>query len=242
MPDTFLGLVLFVLFLAPGLSYFIVRETRRPQREISAFRETAALVLVGVACNLVVAIGFTLLRWVLPGHTPDVGSFVRNPAQYFKANFSYAVYWSLALVGLACVVAIWFGTRQGLLLPGLHLRRPYLTWRQVPLGMIRFESTWYHFFHYDQKSFIYCGCHLEDGSWVGGFLKWYSTEVEETGDRELALTYPRYRAPGSKKIADLTGMVIVSARRLTMLEVSYLTDAGAKGLLQGREKVSTRAE
>lgn len=207
MPDTFLGLLIFVVFLAPGISFFLVKESRRPQRELSAFRETALVVLAGVVCNGLALLGLLIVREFEPRLTPDLAALLTAPGTEFKTHPLFIAGWTLGVVGLACVVGAILGLTR---------------WPSI--GSIRFESAWYKAFHYFPGHAIYCGCELEDGSWVGGYLSSFNTDVEDNADRELMLTRARYRGPKGGKVVQLPGVgfVIVSARRLVRLDVSYL--------------------
>ena len=76
--------------------------------------------------------------------------------------------------------------------------------------------------HPDSK--IYVGCELDDNSYLGGYLLTYSTEVKETGDRELALSGPitcRLSDGTETELHDVSA-VTISARRLKYLMVSYI--------------------
>lgn len=101
---------------------------------------------------------------------------------------------------------------------------PSFRLESIEWGPIRFESAWYKMFHGHEDELVYCSCTLEDGSWVGGYLKSFSTEVEETADRDLVITPPiLYRPVGSnEEVQWPTSAVIVSARRIMLLDVQYV--------------------
>ncbi|MFD2355366.1 DUF6338 family protein [Nonomuraea ferruginea] len=46
MPTTLSGLLLLVVLLLPGLTYVTVWERRAPNRHVSAFRETSAVIFL----------------------------------------------------------------------------------------------------------------------------------------------------------------------------------------------------
>jgi hypothetical protein len=74
-------------------------------------------------------------------------------------------------------------------------------------------------------SYAFVGCELKDGSYVGGRLAWYSTEVVENGDRDLVLAPPlHYRLAGGpdQELVDVE-RVILAARDISRLDVSYVT-------------------
>lgn len=53
MPSSFVGILLFVACITPGLVMLLSREVRFPQREVSTWRETTVLLLGGVFCDQV---------------------------------------------------------------------------------------------------------------------------------------------------------------------------------------------
>ena len=224
MPTTLLSLVLFVTLLAPGLCFFLARDALRPQRELSAFRETAVAVLVGLGCDLIILLGFALIRWVAPSLTPDVRRLLLHPYQYSIQHLAFLGWWGFGLLAAACAIGFRAGRLKTLRVPTLHAKWPPITLRKIEMGPIRFESTWYTLFHGHEDELVYCSCTLEDGTWVGGYLKSFSTEVEESADRELLLVAPiRFRPAGLEKAALIdTSAFVVSARRLMFMDVQYL--------------------
>jgi len=225
LPTTLLGLAFFIVLLAPGLFFFLSREARRPQRELSAFRETAVVVLVGFGCDLIILLVFSLARLLAPTLTPDVGTLLRHPTKYSIDHITFVSWWAFALIVGACLLGLRLGRVTTIKRPRVRRRwPPSIELESVEWGPIRFESAWYRMFHGHWNDQIYCSCTLEDGSWVGGYLASFSTEVEESADRELVLTGPiRYRAVGDDRTVPLaTSAAIVSARRLMFLDVQYL--------------------
>jgi hypothetical protein len=209
MPDTLIGLILFVVFLSPGLVFFFVRDRRVPSRELSPLRETGAILLTGLACNVVVLGLFALARAILhPDKTPDVDRLLTDGRTYFTEASAFLSWWALGLLATAILL--------GFLLGFLPL---------VKFGTIRFASAWYQMFHGAEERKVYCGCTLDDGSWVGGALKSFSTEVEETDDRDLVIEPPlTYRTKAMEKPETLEQVtyVIISAKHLVRLDVTRL--------------------
>jgi hypothetical protein len=211
MPSSLVGLFLFIVLLAPGFCFIIQRESRTASREFSTFRETATLALISFSCNAVVLITFAGLRALLPKHTPDVGRLVREGKPYLIANYAYLSSWALGLLAVSCVLALLLGTHQP-------------KFARIVTRSVTPTSAWWELFGLYPNARIYVGCELEDGSYLGGELFTYNTEMRETGDREVTLSAPiRYRLPGKSAITlkDVSA-VSVSARRVKFMTVSYL--------------------
>ncbi len=209
MPATFGAVPVFVAFAAPGLVFFLVREAKHPQRTRTDFRETAAVLLAGLASAVIVLMLLGLARLLLPHQTPDLGRWVREGSGYLKVHYVFLAWWILGLVLGSCLIA----AIAAALVP---------TGR---FGSIKYVSAWWQAFH-DRRLLdqIYVGCFMDDGSWVGGWLLDYNTDVDDIADREIVLAEPIHRrsTPGSAPQLDVQiGLAIVSARKLVSLQVAY---------------------
>src|SRR4051812_26395191 len=105
VPSSLVGVVVFVVLLAPGAAYVLRYEKRVPGRPSSVFRETLRVVLVSVACLTVTALLFVGLRFLSPTHTPNVRGLIRNPNGFFRDHHVQLLWWSLALIAFATIVA-----------------------------------------------------------------------------------------------------------------------------------------
>lgn len=210
MPDSLLGLFLFAFFLTPGIAFALAREAMYPRREVSAFRETALTVLVGVLCNLAVLGLFGAIRGVAPEHTPDVGRLITQPKSYIQDQLPYVTGWIVGLLGVSTTLAVMLGTRVS-----------------PSLGRVVEGSAWYRMFNNQGDVIVYVGCLLDDGSYIAGDLFSYAEDVKETADRELVLTGNiQHRPSGASDTSSMNvGAAVVSARRIKILTVSYITDA-----------------
>lgn len=223
VPTSLLGLLLFVVLLAPGFAYTLCRERLTAHRPVSAFRETVALVFVGVLCDAVALGVFAVLRVLGPGWTPDVGALLRDPQGYALRHYAELTAWSVGLLTLAVLLAVAAGNRWFRRLAG---RLPWLRRRLPHREHEAYLSAWWLLFSEHPDSEVHVGCVLEDGSYVTGRLWSFSRSAEDSQDRELTLVGPiRYRAPRAKEAVLLPGVgaAAVSARRIVLLTVSYVT-------------------
>lgn len=232
MPSTLLGLVVFVISLAPGLAYVLLHERGVPQRALSAFRETAMVVCVSLAADAVTLVLFATARTWAPGLTPDVGALVRNPAGYLAVRYIEVFWWSLGLLMTASALAAWVGSGMARRLLARMLRRLPSRFSRLRLGP-EFSphaagvSAWWLAFNNMPGTKVHLGCILNDGSFVSGWLLSYSNQAEDISDRDLTLTGPiRFRSAGSTVTTDRPGVgaVVVSARNIALLFVSYVEE------------------
>jgi hypothetical protein len=211
MPDTLFALAVLVILVFPGVIFAVQLDNQRPIRELSALRELAAVSGVGVICNALVLLIFGIIRASFPGITPDVGSIERNGTSYVISHFASIGWWAIALLLAACGLAYFLGSVT-----------PQIAGR-VASGKIAFTSAWWEVFHQHPDAYVYVGCQLQDDSYIAGFLMRYSTEVDETPDRELVLCAPiSYRpAGGTESPLENVGAVTISASQLRFLTVAY---------------------
>lgn len=219
MPDTVVGLVLFVVLLVPGLAYVAARELKAPSRTLSAFRETAAVVVASLLFNALAILVFALVRLAAPDHSPDLGGLVRDTGGYFKANYQSVSTWAVALLaGAACLAAL------------CGAKAP--SWAKRFKGEVAFRSAWWLLLHDEvpEGHTAIAGCELDDGSYLSGEVLSYSTEIEETENREIVLRPPvLYRPPGAQSADEAVSLdvsaVTVSARRIKFLTITYIPRA-----------------
>jgi MFS family permease len=242
MPTSLLGLLLFVVLLAPGFCYVLRQEQRQPGHAVSVFRETVTLTITSILCDLTVAALVAVLRIRFPRAVPDIGQLVRDPADYARARYATLGWWSAGLLAAACLL--------GLLLASVDLtgtlercsRVRWLGWLLPPVSTsVRLESHWWWLFRQYPRRRKYVTCHLDDGSYLSGWLVSYATMADETPDRELVLTRPLYhRPPDSDEEQALDyDAAAISARHIVSLLVRYMPLVRTVEAAAGDEQVLT---
>jgi hypothetical protein len=213
MPSTLFALAVLIILIMPGIVFAIQVDNRLPTRDLSPLREFTLVAGMGVICDSFILIIFGVIRAAAPESTPDVGSIERLGTPYIRLHFVSIGWWFICLFLASCTLAFILGRY-----------RPEIAGR-VTSGDITFTSAWWELFHEHPGAYIHVGCQLEDGSYISGYLVRYSSEIDETPDRELALTAPiTYRPAGDDKAGTLddVGAVIISARQIKFLTVSYI--------------------
>lgn len=148
---------------------------------------------------------FAAVRGLAPDHTPDLGRLLREPAEYITSHLPYLAVWAAGIYVVALALALF----AGIVTP--HRR-----------SGIRDVSSWWLIFGDDDRSTSrrwpwrrrsdgtdarapvrqYVGCDLIDGSYLGGYVYAYSTEVEETSDRDIVLVAPISYVPADLPILE----------------------------------------
>jgi hypothetical protein len=225
LPNSLLGLALFVLLLAPGLTYYFQRERQVPTRSVSAFRETATVAVASVLFNVVALTVFSVLRTAWPEATPDVGRIIREGSAYIKCDYRLVGTWSAGLLAFACLLAGGWG-------------RFAASWPGSSGNAISFTSAWWELVRGKPADHtVFAGCELEDGSYVAGEVFSFNTDVEETADRELVLRPPiTYRASGEQETTEFpVSALAISSQRIKFLTVTYIPH---RGDTQGEEQAA----
>ncbi len=233
MPTTISSIFFFVAFLTPGFVYLTRTETRLPGRRYSPLRETATVLSTSLVTNTIVLAVFAALRSLRPGETPDVGAIVREPIAYLQSHYVEVWLWSVVLlvaaVGLAALLAVppawsrklasriqvWPGPIVEEFIANRRSRAP-----------IRPESGWVTAFNEHEDRMVFLGLRLKDGTYLDGPLRYFSSQIEESGGRDIQLGRPvRIRTPSADK-DDLepwdVDAVIVSAAEIKTISVNYL--------------------
>jgi hypothetical protein len=214
VPTTLVGLLVFLVLLVPGFAYTLRRERVASSRDVSVFRETVELAFVSVVADAVVLLLFAGARALFPSLTPDPRQLLRDPGRYGLDHLGLVAAWGGGLLVVAAALAT------------LAAGPPF---RRRKREHEAYASAWTLLFSEHPGARIYVGCLLDDGSYVTGRLRTYSRASEDDEDRDLTLTGPiSYRGPGDTNAAVLpdVGAAAISARRLTLLTVSYQTGHG----------------
>jgi hypothetical protein len=214
VPTTFVGLVIFVAFLTPGFLHSAQRRALVPQAERSALMETTAVVSVSFATNAVMALVFGVVRWVFPEHAPDVGQLLTSGSDYWIEHLPYVLTWATVLLAGSCALAVLVARSE-------RLRRRLSG--ALPPVIIQ-SSAWCEVLNALDGSYTHAGLELTDGAFVSGRVVWFSTELEETGDRDLVLGPPlQLRTSGGARPLDVQ-RVVIAARDIRRIDVTYIAE------------------
>ncbi|WP_156365736.1 DUF6338 family protein [Nocardiopsis sp. NRRL B-16309] len=242
MPTTPIALLLFVILIGPGICFVLRRESLRPTRQVSAFRDTVLIAAVSVLCDAVVVSLLLLIGLIWPKWIPDFSALIENFSSHVAENYMDLWWWFIGTVAVACLLGF---VLHDLVTFGGWTRRRVIeklhSTTAIPVYVRRFLprvnsfdpnwSSWRRVFHQHNylksedkdRAEYHLDCWLEDGSLFRGVLYSSSPEVEESADRDLVLQAPlKYRPPGGKELKDIPGRgkVILSARQLVAVHVT----------------------
>jgi hypothetical protein len=225
IPSTLLGLLLFVLLLAPGLAYVLRYERVLPGPEHSPFRETLRVIFVSITCLTVTGLLLAYARWEFPEHTPNVRGLLQDPGAFIQGHHVQLVWWALALVGSATLLGATAADPR-LVRLRRHWRRGKFLTRLLGDTSIRETSEWRQAFverRPPNTEEVFVGAQMDDGSYIEGYLSSYNAKVPEDDQRELTLLEAEMRTPRGSKLHPLSVRTVLSARHIVRLDVRYLT-------------------
>lgn len=230
MPTTFIGLVLFVGFLTPGFLFTSHRRRLVPRGDDTPIMEVTSIVSISLVTNGAVVCALVVVSRLVPTHTPDVTEAIDYGSGYWLDNLAYMLAWSGGALALSCLLAVVFARCEPLRRGARSRAAQWLSrWRPVRLVVSAFASdvivetsSWNETFAVGDDQYVHLGVQLRDGSYVSGRLVWFSTEIEETADRDLVLGAPlavRYEG-AEEAVAMPAERTVVSAREIVRIDMT----------------------
>jgi hypothetical protein len=227
LPSSLLGLVLFVVLLAPGFAYGLRHERMVPQRQSSPFRETLRVVFASVICLTITGLIFAGLRWLFPERTVDVGALVRDPGDFARSMHVELAWWFLALIALATALgAIAADRRLARVVQRVGRWKPARWVTASSKTDIQRTSVWntiLRLYEGRDPGPVDVGAQLDDGSYVRGWLYTHSVRTIDDENRDLVLHAPLFLTTAAGTEVKLnTQFMVVSARRIVRLDVTHM--------------------
>lgn len=217
LPATWVGLLLFFLFIAPGLLFDLLAARRRAAQQESVFREISRILLTGTAFSVAALGALAVVRARSPNLMPDPRLLLgRDSALYITNNYT------LVFTALAAQVAL-----SVLLAGAAHL---VLARAQGGAPIKNSVSSWTKVFRRDCPQ----GCapivrvRLANGVVVCGRVADFSADLD-VEDRQLTLAPPLSAAgdPQTPLQPLPTGWcrTILKAEDIVLINVQYAPKA-----------------
>lgn len=208
VPSSLGAVLVFVLFVAPGLLFDLLSARRKAGIPESTFREASRVVLASAALTLSAALLLACLASPWRARLPDPVRLVQEPT-YQRAHSVGVGVALLATSIAACLLAVaiqaWRGRGSG-----------------PPL---RRESAWQYTFLSEcpDDKFPYVRARMNNGTTYLGFVGKFTPNIETAG-RELVLEPPLWVKRPDKPPAPLASewqRVILSGDDIVSVMVSY---------------------
>jgi Family of unknown function (DUF6338) len=211
IPDTFGGVLAFLTLVAPGITFYLVLERRRPHERNSSFREVSQIALASLIFTLASIACLLLLHRFISAVVPDISMWIRQGNRYI-ADHPAAVFAGIGLdVALACAFgagSAWLITRKS----------------EASISNV---GTWYQIFRQEspQGTRPWLHVRLEDETEFWGFLRHYTSD-DSANVREIVLggTTVMWRRKGDSarsSIGDSWDAVCINANRIQYMRLIY---------------------
>lgn len=215
VPATWAALLIFVLFVAPGLAFDLLSQRRVARAAESTFREISRVVLASICFSGATLAALVAVRTAVPTSAwwpPELVRLVRGDEQYITSNFA-SLFWTL-LVSTAVSMALAFGTHC--LLVG-----------RSGGSTIEQGSAWTQAFKADcppgkEPRIV---VRLDDDSAYMGAVNEFSADVA-VADRELVLRGPNLKVKRSgeqnfTEVPEHYERIVLPASKIRAITVAY---------------------
>jgi hypothetical protein len=227
VPASWLGILLFVLLVVPGLVFDMLSERRRVGSSESTFREISRVVVASIGFSGATLLVLALIRiFLAPIWLPDPGALAREGSRYATQNYQVLAWTLTAGVLLSTMLAV-----------GMHYA---FKWKHRAPDIEK-VSTWTKVFQHHNKGGwrIYVRVRLDDGAIYAGTLLHYTSDLEND-DRELILGRPGLatKSPGGTltDMPDDWKRIVIHSSAIKTLFVGYIEDTDDAGEI-ARSKV-----
>ena len=113
MPSTLTGILILLFSFAPGYVYLLLSERQgAPLRTVSAFRETAQVILTSFLALSAAAVVFAIIKLLLRDLAPDIEALATGPSAYWDDHVFEVVGWGAGLLLLACAMSYLWGAHS----------------------------------------------------------------------------------------------------------------------------------
>jgi Family of unknown function (DUF6338) len=210
VPSSWLSVVLFFLFIAPGLLFDLLSEQRRAGFSESAFREISRIVLASLVFSGFAFSVLAIVREVQAAWMPDPRRLLDPKDAYAKDHY-VLILRTLVLQGSLALTAAW----------AWHL---FLAWRQGG-ATIRQVSAWTQVFKRDcpEGHDAYARVRLEGGIIYSGLVANFSSDLDVDG-RELVLAPPIASKTGENQMTAVPGQyqrIVIRGSAIEVMSVEY---------------------
>lgn len=190
MPDTFIGLALFAVFVSPGHAWQRVEERWRPRENRSGLSEIAEIVSTGGVFSLTASVLVMALAEWRPEAFLSLPALLEAPdmSAYVAGHLSPVTTTALTVLGIAHLLALlaaalWFGALGHM----VRTRFSFVRTSRLNVG----HTVWFDLFNAVDKEAqrVPLAITLDDGTLIEGFLKDYAADAT-VDDQVLALQGP----------------------------------------------------
>jgi hypothetical protein len=225
VPDTAAALGVFLLLVAPGITYQLLRAGSRPESATSPFREASVVALTSLLFSGAAVAVLAVARAAWPDWLPDPGRWLRDGSGYLNEHYRLVARGALLALGLSLLLA--FAAHRALDAAATTGR-----WRRATATVLgkgrRLEavSVWFRLFHVDYRrgEHVYVTVETTTGDVYTGYVVAYTVDDKAPHERELVLGPPlTLRRDGEELPLAPWQRVVLPGSQIASVLVSYVT-------------------
>jgi Family of unknown function (DUF6338) len=210
VPGSWLSVLLFFLFVAPGLLFDLLSERRRARFSESAFREVSRVVLSSVAFSCFAFALLAIVRTVHPAWLPDPKRLLESWGSYAGDHYGLILRTLVLQASLALTAA-----------SAWH----FVLARSEGKATIRPVSAWTQVFKRDcpKGHDAYVRVRLGDGIVYSGLVAHFTSDLEVDG-RELVLAQPMASRTAENPMTAVPAQyqrVVIRGSAIEVMSVEY---------------------
>jgi Family of unknown function (DUF6338) len=208
-PATWLSVLFFFIFIAPGLLFELLSERRRGGISESAFREISRVVLASILFSGLAFAILAVVRTVRATWMPDPSRLISSPSVYGAKHYGLVLWALLAEVLLALAAVV--------------VTHSALAYKQG--APVRRVSTWRHVFKESRPpgADVFVRVRLSNGMVYVGEVAAFTVDPSDDAG-ELVIAPPIFSKTGDNKLTPVPGIyqrVVIPRSAIEVLSVEY---------------------
>lgn len=223
IPSTVAAVVTFLLLVAPGVAFLLLRAGTRPETEHTPFREVSLVALTSLFFSAVSVAALALVRALRPGWMPDLQAWLADPGSYVDVHYRLVARAALVELMIALILAVlvhrllesqWAAPLWRWLMHMVYSRNR---------GIVS-TSAWYQVFSSQgMDENVYVTLETTSGRVYTGSVVGYSVDAGNPAEREIVLG-PPFRLDGAEEENHLEGWqrVIVPGPQVSAILAAYV--------------------
>jgi hypothetical protein len=211
VPGSWLSVLFFFVFVAPGATFVLLSRRRRATFEESAFLEISRIVLASLIFSGLALLVLAVVRYFEPDWLPDPSRLVANEGtDYFRQRYALVLRALVIWTAIACAAAWATNWLVGRFQGGASIK-PVSAWSQVFKGDC------------PPQHHAFVRVRLNNGVVYSGLVASFSSDLEADG-RELVLAQPLASKTGTNELAPVPAQyqrVVIRGDSIDVMSVEY---------------------
>lgn len=223
IPNTVAAVVAFLLLVAPGVAFQLLRAGTRPETEHTSFREVSLVGLTSLFFSGFSVTALALVRAVWPAWMPDLRAWFTDPTPYVDEHYRLIARAALMefLIALALAVLMHRLLESRSVVPVRRRLTHALFGRNKSIVS---TSAWHQVFGSRQThENVYVTVETTTGRVYAGSVVSYSVDAGNPAEREIVLG-PPFRLNGDDEMNEPNGWqrVIVPGSQVSAILAGYV--------------------